>query len=57
MSDTCDTADYKKLTTGECHYCDYWERKKCVGRKCKWYKRLVKKHRRKKHDQTKRSDR
>lgn len=34
-------SDYKKLTTGECHYCDWNICRK--GHKCNWYKRHVKK--------------
>ena len=34
-------SDYKKLTTGECHYCDWNTCRK--GHKCNWYKRHVKK--------------
>lgn len=35
---------YQKSTTAECHYCDYWTRKKCVGHKCNRYKQLSKKY-------------
>ena len=34
-------SDYKKKTTAECHYCDYCTCRK--NRKCKWYKKWVKK--------------
>lgn len=34
-------SDYKKRTTKECYYCDYAICRK--NRKCKWYKKWVKK--------------
>lgn len=33
---------HRKATTAECHFCDYWDRKKCVGHKCNRYKRIAK---------------
>ena len=44
-------SDYKKLTSSECHYCDYTY--KCrKGHKCNWYKAYVKKWRKKKNDKS-----
>lgn len=39
-------SDYKKLTSGECHYCDIGVCRK--GHRCNWYKRHVKKNKQKK---------
>ncbi len=33
-------SDYKKLTSAECHYCDYCTCQK--NKRCNWYKQNVK---------------
>lgn len=39
---------YKKIYSGECHYCDYWSRGRCTGRKCYKYKKTVKRYKKRK---------
>lgn len=46
------TTSYKKLTTKECAWCDYYGSKCRKNRKCSHYKKLIKtsmKNRRKEH--------